>query len=136
MVLDITYDRFKSLPESECVVPMSIKAEGKDILSFSAGEPDFGTPQVIKDAADKLVRRHPHIFGKIKVKGYRKVNGLLDWFYDKRAYFNHHSTQQQRDQWEKGIDIDSLTDKKPADHDVKERIRHDIDHYTHRDPSA
>jgi len=28
-----------------------LKAEGKDILSFSAGEPDFGTPQVIKDAA-------------------------------------------------------------------------------------
>jgi aspartate aminotransferase len=28
-----------------------LKAEGKDILSFSAGEPDFGTPQTIKDAA-------------------------------------------------------------------------------------
>lgn len=28
-----------------------LKAEGKDILSFSAGEPDFGTPEVIKQAA-------------------------------------------------------------------------------------
>jgi len=28
-----------------------LKAEGKDILSFSAGEPDFDTPKVIKDAA-------------------------------------------------------------------------------------
>ena len=28
-----------------------LKAEGKDILSFSAGEPDFDTPRVIKDAA-------------------------------------------------------------------------------------
>jgi aspartate aminotransferase len=28
-----------------------LKAEGKDVLSFSAGEPDFGTPQVIKNAA-------------------------------------------------------------------------------------
>ncbi len=28
-----------------------LKAEGKDILSFSAGEPDFDTPQVIKNAA-------------------------------------------------------------------------------------
>ncbi len=28
-----------------------LKDEGKDILSFSAGEPDFGTPQVIKNAA-------------------------------------------------------------------------------------
>jgi aspartate aminotransferase len=28
-----------------------LKAQGKDVLSFSAGEPDFGTPQIIKDAA-------------------------------------------------------------------------------------
>jgi len=28
-----------------------LKAEGKDIVSFSAGEPDFDTPQAIKDAA-------------------------------------------------------------------------------------
>ena len=32
-----------------------LKAQGKDILSFSAGEPDFGTPQVIKDAAIKAI---------------------------------------------------------------------------------
>ncbi len=28
-----------------------LKAQGKDVLSFSAGEPDFDTPQTIKDAA-------------------------------------------------------------------------------------
>jgi len=28
-----------------------LKSSGKDILTFSAGEPDFGTPQVIKQAA-------------------------------------------------------------------------------------
>ena len=28
-----------------------LKASGKDVLSFSAGEPDFDTPQAIKDAA-------------------------------------------------------------------------------------
>jgi aspartate aminotransferase len=32
-----------------------LKAQGKDIISFSAGEPDFGTPQVIKDAAIKAI---------------------------------------------------------------------------------
>ncbi|MEA2111192.1 MAG: pyridoxal phosphate-dependent aminotransferase [Campylobacterota bacterium] len=32
-----------------------LKAEGKDILSFSAGEPDFNTPQVIKDAGIKAI---------------------------------------------------------------------------------
>ncbi len=32
-----------------------LKASGKDVLSFSAGEPDFGTPQIIKDAAIKAM---------------------------------------------------------------------------------
>jgi len=32
-----------------------LKAEGKDVLAFSAGEPDFDTPQVIKDAAKKAI---------------------------------------------------------------------------------
>ncbi|NOZ90328.1 MAG: pyridoxal phosphate-dependent aminotransferase [Epsilonproteobacteria bacterium] len=34
---------------------LELKAEGKDILSFSAGEPDFDTPQPIKDAAKKAL---------------------------------------------------------------------------------
>ncbi|RXJ86404.1 pyridoxal phosphate-dependent aminotransferase [Arcobacter sp. CECT 8985] len=33
-----------------------LKAQGKDILSFSAGEPDFDTPDVIKDAAIKAIK--------------------------------------------------------------------------------
>lgn len=32
-----------------------LKAQGKDILSFSAGEPDFETPQAIKDEAIKAI---------------------------------------------------------------------------------
>ena len=32
-----------------------LKAQGKDILSFSAGEPDFNTPDVIKQAAIKAI---------------------------------------------------------------------------------
>ena len=32
-----------------------LKAQGKDILSFSAGEPDFDTPQVIKNAAIEAI---------------------------------------------------------------------------------
>ncbi|MEA3383309.1 MAG: pyridoxal phosphate-dependent aminotransferase [Campylobacterota bacterium] len=32
-----------------------LKESGKDVLSFSAGEPDFGTPQVIKNAAIKAM---------------------------------------------------------------------------------
>lgn len=32
-----------------------LKAQGKDVLSFSAGEPDFDTPDVIKQAAIKAI---------------------------------------------------------------------------------
>ena len=33
-----------------------LKAQGKDILSFSAGEPDFDTPNVIKEAAIQAIK--------------------------------------------------------------------------------
>eukprot|EP01029_Cantina_marsupialis_P021625 TRINITY_DN52132_c0_g1_i1.p1 TRINITY_DN52132_c0_g1~~TRINITY_DN52132_c0_g1_i1.p1 ORF type:complete len:389 (-),score=95.94 TRINITY_DN52132_c0_g1_i1:301-1467(-) len=33
-----------------------LKAQGRDILSFSAGEPDFDTPEIIKDAAIKAIK--------------------------------------------------------------------------------
>ncbi len=51
--------RVKSL-QSSVTIQIStkareLKAQGKDILSFSAGEPDFDTPQVIKDEAIKAV---------------------------------------------------------------------------------
>ena len=31
----------------------ALKAAGRDVISLSAGEPDFDTPQFIKDAADR-----------------------------------------------------------------------------------
>lgn len=36
----------------------SLKAEGKDVLSFSAGEPDFDTPEFIKKAAVKAIHNN------------------------------------------------------------------------------
>jgi aspartate aminotransferase len=48
-------DRVNILSESITIaistLAQELKAQGKNILSFSAGEPDFDTPQVIKDAA-------------------------------------------------------------------------------------
>lgn len=35
-----------------------LKAEGKDVLSFSAGEPDFPTPSFIKDAAIRAINEN------------------------------------------------------------------------------
>jgi aspartate aminotransferase len=40
-----------SLTIAITTLALELKAEGKDVLSFSAGEPDFDTPEVIKDAA-------------------------------------------------------------------------------------
>jgi len=45
-----------------------LKSQGKDILSFSAGEPDFDTPQVVKNAAIKAMNE-----GKTK---YTAVEGI------------------------------------------------------------
>jgi len=51
--------RIKTLSESMTMaistIAREMKAEGKDVLSFSAGEPDFDTPQLIKDAAIKAI---------------------------------------------------------------------------------
>ncbi|MFP4487055.1 MAG: aminotransferase class I/II-fold pyridoxal phosphate-dependent enzyme, partial [Campylobacterales bacterium] len=48
-------DRITSLSPSMTIavstLARELKAQGRDIISFSAGEPDFDTPQVIKDVA-------------------------------------------------------------------------------------
>ena len=44
-----------SLTIAITMLAQDLKASGKDILSFSAGEPDFGTPQRIKDEAIKAI---------------------------------------------------------------------------------
>jgi aspartate aminotransferase len=52
-------DRVNILSESITIaistLAQELKAQGKNVLSFSAGEPDFDTPQVIKDAAIQAI---------------------------------------------------------------------------------
>ncbi len=49
-----------------------LKAQGKDILSFSAGEPDFDTPNVIKEAAIEAIKeghtKYTAVEGTIETK--------------------------------------------------------------------
>jgi len=45
----------ESITIAVTALAQELRAQGKDVLSFSAGEPDFGTPQVIKDAAIKAI---------------------------------------------------------------------------------
>ena len=67
-------ERINVLSESITIaittLAQELKAEGKDILSFSAGEPDFGTPQVIKDAAIKALEEN--------FTRYTAVDGILE----------------------------------------------------------
>ncbi len=52
-------DRIQSLPTSQTLAMAAkareLKAAGKDIISLSLGEPDFNTPDFIKDAAIKAI---------------------------------------------------------------------------------
>ena len=54
-------NRINTLSESITIaistLAQELKAQGKDILSFSAGEPDFDTPQVIKDSAIDAINK-------------------------------------------------------------------------------
>ena len=50
-----------------------LKAEGRDVLSFSAGEPDFRPPQAVTDAVTEFVAHRP--VGYSSVRG---LPGLLD----------------------------------------------------------
>lgn len=56
----MTSKRVEVLSESITIaistLAKKMKSEGKDVLSFSAGEPDFGTPEVIKNAAIKAIQ--------------------------------------------------------------------------------
>jgi aspartate aminotransferase len=69
-------DRINALSPSMTIaistLAQELKAAGKDILSFSAGEPDFDTPQVIKDAAIKAINdghtKYTAVDGTVEIK--------------------------------------------------------------------
>ena len=53
-------DRLNNMQESATIAmsrkSRELRSEGKDIISLSLGEPDFNTPQFIKDAADQAMK--------------------------------------------------------------------------------
>jgi len=56
---NVLSDRINSLSESQTLamtkLARELKGQGKDIISLSIGEPDFDTPDFIKDAAKKAI---------------------------------------------------------------------------------
>jgi aspartate aminotransferase len=67
-------DRINNLAESQTLAmakkSRELQAQGKDIISLSIGEPDFDTPQFIKDAAKKAIDGN--------VTRYTPVAGILE----------------------------------------------------------
>lgn len=67
-------DRLSILSESQTLAMVKktreLQAQGKDIISLSIGEPDFDTPQFIKDAAEKAMENN--------ITHYTPVAGFLD----------------------------------------------------------
>ena len=67
-------DRINSLPTSATLAMAAkareLKEQGKDIISLSLGEPDFNTPEFIKDAAIQAVNDN--------YNSYSPVNGYLE----------------------------------------------------------
>ncbi len=63
--MNILSDRIRNLSESATLLmtrkSRELKAQGKDVINLSIGEPDFNTPDCIKDAAKKAIDdNHTH----------------------------------------------------------------------------
>ena len=84
--------RIQSLSESMTLaitaLAKQMKADGRDVLSFSAGEPDFDTPQIIKNEAIRAIMDgftkytavpgNPDLIQAIKLKLRRENNLIYD----------------------------------------------------------
>ena len=68
--------RVKDIAESQTIAmarkSRELKAQGVDIISLSLGEPDFTTPQIIKDAAKKAIddnfSYYTHVSGYVELR--------------------------------------------------------------------
>lgn len=82
-------DRVNRISESQTIAmarkSRELKAKGIDIISLSLGEPDFATPQIIKDAAKKAIddnfSYYTHVSGHLELreaicKKFKRDNGL------------------------------------------------------------
>ena len=87
--MEILSNRILNMAESETLAMTAkareLKAQGKDVISLSIGEPDFNTPEVVKEAAKKAIddnfTHYPPVPGYQDLKDaicekFRRDNGL------------------------------------------------------------
>lgn len=83
-------DRVNKISESQTIAmarrSRELKAQGIDIISLSLGEPDFATPQIIKDFAKKAIddnfSYYTHVSGYVELREaichkFKRDNGLI-----------------------------------------------------------
>jgi len=72
-------DRINSLPISQTLAMAAkareLKGQGKDIISLSLGEPDFNTPDFIKDAAIEAINQDYNSY--TPVNGYEELREAI-----------------------------------------------------------
>ncbi len=87
--MEIISNRILNMAESETLAMTAkareLKAQGKDVISLSIGEPDFNTPEVVKEAAKKAIddnfTHYPPVPGYADLREavcekFRRDNGL------------------------------------------------------------
>jgi len=85
-LLEETYEVLEALDSGD---PHRLKEELGDLLlevalhlQIALEEGEFRPPEVIGHVVDKLIRRHPHVFGELEVAGREEV--LRNWEFIKR----------------------------------------------------
>lgn len=74
--MEVLSNRILNMAESETLAMTAkareLKAQGKDVISLSIGEPDFNTPEMVKEAAKKAIddnfTHYPPVAGYADVK--------------------------------------------------------------------
>ena len=88
-------DRINSLPASATLVMAAkareLRAEGKDIIGLSLGEPDFNTPDFIKDAAIKAVNDNYNSY--TPVDGYAELKEAICTKFKRDNDLNYKASQ-------------------------------------------
>jgi aspartate aminotransferase len=88
-------DRINSLPVSQTLAMAAkareLKAAGKDIISLSLGEPDFNTPDFIKDAAIEAVHQNYNSYSP--VDGYVELKEAICTKFERDNSLKYHPNQ-------------------------------------------
>ena len=88
-------DRINSLPVSQTLAMAAkareLKAAGKDIISLSLGEPDFNTPDFIKDAAIEAINQDYNSY--TPVDGYVELKEAICTKFKRDNNLNYESNQ-------------------------------------------